>query len=72
MSEFSMFYKVFGCIHACISNLFSVRRDWKYLNAIILCGCFSLNVNEKTSHPLNAFIALNGTIIQQNSSAFER
>ena len=46
--------------------------DWKYLNALILCGCSSLNANEKTSHSLNAFIALNGTFIQQNSSSFEQ
>ena len=25
MSEFSMFYKVFGCIHACILHVLSVR-----------------------------------------------
>ena len=61
-------------IHAGILsfNLCVPSRDWKYLNALILRGCSSLNANEKTSHSLKAFIALNGRFIQQNSASFEQ
>ena len=60
MSEFSMFYKVFGCIHACILHVLSVRltrvvRSYPRVSSLNYSITQTCDVHHKFSNVQNGY-----------------
>ena len=67
MSEFSMFYKLFGCMHACILHVLSVRLIRVFFHLYhVAFDDFNNNINNNNNKNNNKSININIKIINKS------